>query len=454
MKVNKTKLKNSLILLLLLVLIIVINFSGRDVYRSNFFVIATFVLNGFLIVINIMADQKPFSLNKAFWYFNFFFFFIAPLFQYISNYTMWNYKISDQLYIKSNIIISASYMLYMFFSSFIFKNKHKVITISKKKNFLASNNILLFLTILSFFSFLFLVINISFNGLFEMQSNNLNIIDSTVSVILRNLLRSIPVYSLTYSIYCHNIAKKGKTFILINLLFVLLINFPTSITRYWVGLVYIGVIIVLLRKRIIGRRFDLFMIIIFLVVFPVFQLFKWYSISEIINSTNISTRLFDVYNSVDFDTYSMLPRTINFVSNNEFQYGHQLLATLLFIVPRSIWSTKPYPTGQFIAITEHQFYTNISCPLYAEGYIDFGLLGTALYVILICYFISKLDSLYWNEKNNNDSIAFIDFYYPFLFGFLIFLLRGSLQPVIVYAFTFFLFSVIIKAICFRRGDKE
>mgnify|MGYP006966726925 CR=1 FL=1 len=448
MKVNKIKLLKNIEILIILVLTMIICFKENNFYNYNILVIISFNINAFIIILNILKDQTAFSLNKTFWYFNFFFFFIAPLFQYLSSYNVWNIAISEELYLKTNTYVMLCYIIYMVSKKFFInknfkKHNYNIIDVNNENSNLKiiySEKILILMLILTFISFVFLITNISFNGLFVREINNLSIGDNTISVILENICRAIPIYTCVYSIYFYQKKKFGKIFILIEFIILFMVNFPTSITRYWIGLVYIGIAL------IFNRKFDICIIIIFSLIFPIFQLFKWYSFLELFTNSNLANRMFKVYNSVDFDAYSMFARTINYVNNNGIQFGHQSLASIFFLIPRALWPLKPYPTGQFIAMNEGQFYTNLSCPLFAEGFIDYGLFGSLIYTVLICYIISKFDFSYWNKNE----IKLIDFYYPFLFGILIFLLRGSLQPVIVYSFTFLIFIIILKKICFRK----
>lgn len=453
MKINKKKLMKSFGIFVVLISITLIYFYSYTSKANNSLVIISFIINGLVIIFNILIDQKEFSLNKTFWYFNFFFFFVAPLFQYLTNYKMWGYVISDNLYLKTNFFIMICYLTYTLTKVLFLKVKirnNEINSFDNKDKMFYSKKILSALFILTCISFIIIIINVSFKGLFYRDLNSFNIEEGTIRHIFENLLRAIPVYSVTYSVFYYRKKKKGLIFIVLELIMLILTNFPTSITRYWVGIVYIGLLLIFFTNKMNNRKFDICMIVIFAIIFPIFQLFKWYSISDLFNGgIDISKRLLEVYNDVDFDAYSIFSRSINLVENSGvLQMGHQILATIFFLVPRAIWPAKPYPTGQFIALSEKQFFTNISCPIYAEGYIDFGIFGSIIHIIIVCYFINKMDYLYWN-KNNND-IKLIDFCYPFMFGALIFLLRGSMQPVIVYTFTFYLFFIIMNPICFKK----
>lgn len=444
MKIPKVKMIASLEIAVILFILLLFSLANKNFSGKNFSVIVSFLVNAILIIAGIIVDQKAFSLNKTFWYFNFYFLFLAPLLQYLTGYSVWSINIGDDLYIKTNGVILLCYIVY-FTVNFICSNKIEEDSLIKAKVPIIefSQYKVLVLLLLSVFAFVFLASMISFNGLFVRDLNGIDIGDKTTSVIVENFCRSIPVYSLGYTILYYKKNKSGLPLILVESILLLIVNFPASITRYWIGLVYIGILLILFEEKIVNRRFDIFLIVVFSVIFPVFQLFKWYTLSDLISGGNIMIRLSNVYNSVDFDAYSVLARTIKLTSTNGIQYGHQVLASLFFIVPRSVWPLKPYPSGQFIAMATNQFYTNISCPIYAEGFIDFGLIGALLYTLLLSFFIRKFDDNFWLKKDEN-SYSFNRLIYPFLFGILIFLLRGSLQPVVVYSFTFFIFAIILK----------
>jgi hypothetical protein len=77
----------------------------------------------------------------------------------------------------------------------------------------------------------------------------------------------------------------------------------------------------------------------------------------------------------DFDAFPQIVNTLSYVDAYGMSLGHQLLGVLLFWVPRSVWPGKPTGTGTVVA--EHMGYdfTNISSPLWAELFIDFGWIG-------------------------------------------------------------------------------
>lgn len=438
MKFKLKNMLNSMMLFIVLVIIIymyMINTNTLNTISTN--VIFSFSLIGVIVIINILTDRRKFSLNKTFWYFNLFFLFLAPFLQYISKYHMWGYDISDELHIKTNLWIIIWMLIYTFVNKVIKienKKEKKEIAINKR-----TLNIFLTITIVAL---ILGIILIGFSNLFERSKNNVDIGADNISGVITSFIRTIPVYATLYAIYYYQKNKAGISYIIILLIITILLNYPTSVTRYWIGAVYIGLIIILLRRKLKNKTFDIGMIAVFAIIFPIFQLFKWYNFSDLINGNIEISNLINVYNNVDFDAYSMFARCFSYVEDFSITYGKQLMSSIFFFIPRSIWSTKAIPTGQLIAEAQGQWFTNLSCPLIAEGYANFGYVGIIIYAVLIGIGIKYLDNLYWNKEK--DITNTIDFVYPFCIGLLIFLLRGAFHPVIVYTFSFFLFIIAWK----------
>ena len=81
-----------------------------------------------------------------------------------------------------------------------------------------------------------------------------------------------------------------------------------------------------------------------------------------------------IFNNVDFDAYSLFARTIEYVQQASITFGKQLLGTIFFIIPRALWQGKPEHSGVIVSAAQGQEFTNLSCPIMAEGYINFGFL--------------------------------------------------------------------------------
>ena len=86
--------------------------------------------------------------------------------------------------------------------------------------------------------------------------------------------------------------------------------------------------------------------------------------------------LFKYYQSSgDFDGFQSIINTVIYVNTYGFSYGNQIISSILSFIPRSIWASKADPTGSVAASAAGYEYVNISAPLPAEFFIDFGFIG-------------------------------------------------------------------------------
>ena len=129
------------------------------------------------------------------------------------------------------------------------------------------------------------------------------------------------------------------------------------------------------------------------------------------------------FNTLNYDAFSNITVTIEYVSKYGFSYGYQLLGGLLFFVPRAIWTAKPYSTGQVIGeylIDDYGFnFSNLSNSIVSESFVNFGIIGVIIVPVILAYFFIKM--IKWlNDSNYLKKI--MAFYFAM---HLIFLLRGD-----------------------------
>ena len=434
--------------------IIVIGLSQVSVKRLNisFLVCFTFFINSLLSIIMIVREKKSYSLYKTYWYFSLIFFCFAPIIQYLSYKNLWKFELSNYDYIISNLLILFANVIFILVYSY------------KEKKYLAQNNVqihpenvvikttILTKSILLFLLFACLMISISNIGLSNLFSTDENMYslssNSMFNTIFGLLCRGIPVY-IFYIFYSEK--SKFNILSLITLIVIIILNFPTSITRFWMGSIYIGVFLIVFNKKNSSKRkYDIVLLAAFALIFPLLFAFKYHDINYFIENGFEVKAMNDSYNSVDYDAYSIVPRSIIYVKDNGIENGKQLLGTVLFIVPRQMWENKPNPTGDLIARAQGQSYTNISCPYISEGYINFGIAGTIVFQIVLALICAKMDYNYWYKANDKLLFRII---YPFLMGFLVYLLRGALHPVIVYLFCFSL-PLLFMQFLIKKDDRN
>lgn len=410
--------------------------SDVKVNRHNIMVILTFGMNGIIILSQIFKESKlGYSLKDIIFIFLSVFMFIAPLIQYLSNSFPW----SDANYITDDIVIYTNVIILIFIVTFLLVYEVKYSNSKLRlNNVYQINNIKLVLkifSILSVFCSLYIIAKTGIVNLFARSTNILEVQSSSISLIISNTFRAIPVLTVALNL----VYKRVKGVIYNRFLFViivilmLLVNFPTATARFWMAAVYIGLLLMLKRKF---KNKLIFKILIYgslIYIFPLVNAFRNSSFLEVISNGIVIPDTSQAFTLGDFDAFSMLARSIIYVDNVGSTFGHQLLGNLLFFIPRSIWPLKPVGSGVVIAEYFGWDFTNVSCPYIAEGYINFGLIGVIIFSIVLAIITKNADKKFEFVINNNEKkCTFIEIVYAFSVGFLFFILRGDLLSSLSY----------------------
>jgi hypothetical protein len=146
----------------------------------------------------------------------------------------------------------------------------------------------------------------------------------------------------------------------------------------------------------------------------------------IITLNNLNFNYLESFRSLDYDAWSNIMATIKYVGHHGITYFNQLLGSILFFIPRKLWTNKPLSSGHLIGnyLIDHynMWFNNLSNPLISEGYINFGIFGVIIFAFLYGLFNTIIDKF----KNKNISI------YIFASVYSIFLLRGDLMSSFAY----------------------
>lgn len=457
---DKFKIKNFLYTYLFLCITVigsVIILTNIDVINNTSLVITTFCINGIIIMKQLCKKSElGYSLRDIVFLFMFLFMFISPLVQYIRGSFPWwdTYVFSDEMLIYTNLIITIFLLIYIFIYKFSFNKGIKLNTIKNRniKNIKFVMDIFFILTILCS---LYIIQKTGFSNLFSRATNNLQISSSSFSLIVSNTFRAIPVIYVGMNILFIQKSKRIYRTIpfIIGITFMLITNFPTATARFWMASIYLGILIILIQRTNNKHLFKILMFIGILVIFPAVNVFRNNSFKDVmqngINLQNIS----DAFIQGDYDAYSMLVRSIIYVSFYGSTLGYQLLGSILFFIPRAIWTLKPIGSGAMIATSLGWQFTNVSCPYIGEGYINFGILGVIIFAIILALITKFADLKYFYEKRSkNKEITFIEIIYPFSIGFLFFMLRGDLLSSLSY-FIGFMIPIICISIKQRFYNK-
>lgn len=398
-------------------------------------------------VYNIFSrENEPYSLFKVFSLFSLFFFGIAPLLQFYNSTIIWYYRpLSEWESFTTNVLV----ILIMFFYKIIydFFREYKTseahirlfnsYTLESKIGFKKS----LLLIAISLFSF-FLVFQSNNYNVFAMFIRGGDLISEIIGVvevddsptkwlIINNFVR--PISMMCFFYYAISRDKKKITFFVL-LIIALITCFPTGMPRFAAAAMYIPFMLLMFKYTRRKNVFSLIFIFGLLVVFPFLNVFRTLS-----DDTDMKVDLnLDMFLEGHFDSYQNFALIF---SSGLVTYGRQLLGVFLFWVPRSIWPDKPIGSGAFAAEKMNFTYDNVAANYFAEGYINFGLLGILFFLIVLAYVTAKLDAVFWQSdvftENNYFSVL-----YTVSLGFLFFILRGDLLSSTAYMCGF-LFSALL-----------
>ena len=197
-----------------------------------------------------------------------------------------------------------------------------------------------------------------------------------------------------------------------------IINNPISNARLWSGTIGIALIFSSswIRRRNALRIVVVLALIFGLVLFPYAAYFRY---SSGFHETGGVTHSLET--SGDYDAFQMIAVSQQVVSMLGHTGGKQFGAAVLFFVPRSVWPSKATDSGTYLAGVFHLPFNNLSAPLWAEMYLDFGFGGVAILFAAYGWFLKRVDDEYVRRSTDFARIAG-----PIVAGYSFIVLRGSL----------------------------
>ncbi|UUS31420.1 MULTISPECIES: hypothetical protein [Streptomyces] len=168
------------------------------------------------------------------------------------------------------------------------------------------------------------------------------------------------------------------------------VNNPISNPRYWFLTVLFALLFTAFPTSAAMYRASLSLgVVVALLVFPFADRFRY----DENNTPQIETTSFlEPLALKDYDQVGMFANTITYVESGQgHTYGYQAAGSLLFAVPRSMWAQKPSDTGVTVGEWMGAVNTNLSSPVWAELWIDFGPVGMTAGMAALGYAAARVD---------------------------------------------------------------
>jgi hypothetical protein len=137
----------------------------------------------------------------------------------------------------------------------------------------------------------------------------------------------------------------------------------------------LGLLVLRPRSRRAGAALAAGLLVATLVIYPAANAFR--------GQTQVDRpQGFEVLASLDFDGFQQAINTVEFVEDTGHSFGSYTFSGALYFVPRAIWADKERPASIDVATHRGYLFTNLSLPVNAELYLDFGPVGMALALFL------------------------------------------------------------------------
>ena len=171
----------------------------------------------------------------------------------------------------------------------------------------------------------------------------------------------------------------------------LLYNNPFVRTRY-IALTAIAALILIRFPLRTARAGAIAVIVILVGLFTLYPLANQFRGNKYIDAqTNVGL---DQLAGPDFDGFQQVANTIIYVRQHGHTNGADTASAALFFVPRSVWATKARPGGILVAANRNYSFTDLSLPIHAEVYLDFGYVGMIIFMAAWGYGWRRFDGLY------------------------------------------------------------
>ncbi len=410
---------------------------------TNFINSLLFFIIGLVSIIICIKIKYSFSIKSFIFIFILFFCSIAPMMQLASGGFPWHYKASSLTILYSLLLLVAWIITYEV--TYRLKVYHRVSTkIVFEQNYKTYVDVILL--ILAVGSTVLCIKYYGFLNLFSRSISAANVSyndGNGLPLIMGHVIRNIPILVFSMELMRY---RKLNFYIFTSFFCTIITKFPTGIGRFNMAVVYIGLTVTIFPhffKR--NKYFELILSIGLLYVFPIINIFRYVSLDNISIQQIVDyyKGIREIFTSGDFDAFSMFVMTVENIDKHGPIWG-AIFGSLFFFVPRSIWTTKPVGSGTYLAEMQGLKFDNLSCPIFAEGYLNGGILGLLLSAFIFAKISKMLDAFYWEDETIlREDHRFIDFVYPYLLGYFFTICRGALISCFAYTIGFLCTALLV-----------
>lgn len=219
--------------------------------------------------------------------------------------------------------------------------------------------------------------------------------DMTELGIFYTFPKLVSFISITFSVVCFKYEKMRSGNILLFLMNVpvfFILNFPPALPRFFIfGYIIFWIFLLIDIRKSSVKSFVLTSFIVgACLVMPVVDALTRYGRG--LGEIDISAALERYISGGDFDGFQSINNAVIYGQNYGPEFGRQIVSALFFFIPRSVWTGKSESTGIITAKAAGYDFLNVSSPLPAELFVDFGYAGVVIGAVVLGYFLSRIDA--------------------------------------------------------------
>ncbi|MBR5681846.1 MAG: oligosaccharide repeat unit polymerase [Ruminococcus sp.] len=437
---------------------ITISFGTFD--RENIFIYLTFFINGALWLFLLVKElwERPYSMKIIFYTFSLFFFYFAGLIQYIAGRFPWIVYRDNETVLKANCLLFLFTVSYEFGSQIVSEMKLNTKGLVLKE-FNITNARLVIITLISLAVFINKVRMVGFAGLFSRLTVRGTVEyseSSAITMLVKQLLMALQSIAALVTLMAAKKNYKKSIFFIICLGCLACTYPPGMISRYAVATIYGSIFILMFDSFKKNRVFILFFVLAYTILFPFLNNFRHADYADVDTIKALSNTLEGIktgWLAGDYDAYATFSLTFDSVKAAGATMGRQLLGVFFFFVPRDMWPNKPIGSGAYMGQSLGWTFTNVSCPLPGEAYINFGTFGIILFGAGFGFLSKIMDKFYWEKKSTVNTK--FDILYAISLMMFFFMLRGDLLSswayLIAYISVWVLFTFNIPESLLKKG---
>lgn len=393
-----------------------------------------------LCAFGLSRDQRAFSLNQVFWIFTFVFMGFMPALFYSLNFLPHGLVPVPVLQKASSIVLVCT-LLYPLLQLTLNRVYPATSQHQNSKPEITSHGIKLrwlpwLLTLCALVTVVILGPANLWLQTAYWRALESRVPNSVLQLLFQYGLRGAMLYCCLMAVYSYRQGKLSGRKLLVMLILALIANFPLSMSRYLAGTFYLSILLWWLPKKYLKPpSFALILMSVILLAAPLLNATRLQTFTLSEGEKRDFSFLLKTSYTGDYDAYAMLCRTLQYTDSLGNTGGHQLAGVVLFFVPRSMWPNKAVGSGSRVydvMVPREDHWNNVSCPLLAEGYVNFGIAGSILFTVLLATVLFFYDRHFWQWKKNSGNISFLILFYPVAIGILLLWLRGDLLSAFAY----------------------